>query len=123
MNEKNCSLPELGITTCQINGILELRKKNLIGSSSADKLFDLLCDSDFDAASVAEREGLLQINDEGSLAAWVKEAIANQPQAAEDVKSGKDAAVGRLIGEAMKCSGGSADAAAVRAHILKLLRS
>ena len=123
MNEKNCSLLELGITACQINGILELRTKNLIGSSSADKLFGLLCDSDFDAAVVAEQEGLLQISDESSLATWVKDAIANQPQAAEDVKSGKDAAIGRLIGEVMKCSGGSADAAAVRTHILKLLRS
>jgi aspartyl-tRNA(Asn)/glutamyl-tRNA(Gln) amidotransferase subunit B len=65
---------------------------------------------------------LLQVTDENALAQWAQEAIDSQPQAAQDVREGKDAAIGRLIGEAMKRSGGSADAGAVRSQLLAILR-
>lgn len=122
-NEKNCGVNELGITPEQLAGIITLRSNKSIGSSAGTTLFELLCDSDQTAESLAESEGLLQVNDENALSTWVQEAIEAQPQAAEDVRSGKDAAIGRLIGEVMKRSGGSADAGAVRNKVLSSLRS
>jgi len=121
-NEKGCSVDELGITPEQIVGIISLRSENSIGSSAANTLFELLCDSDLTASSVAESNSLLQVTDENALQTWVQEAIEAQPQAAEDVRGGKDAAIGRLIGEVMKRSGGSADASAVRTQVLSTLR-
>ena len=85
-------------------------------------MFVKLCSSDQTAESLAESEGLLQVNDEKTLATWVLEAIDAQPQAADDVRQGKDAAIGRLMGEVMKRSGGSADAGAVRKQLLATLR-
>ncbi len=121
-NEKGCSIHELGITPKQLAGIIELRSNNSVGSSAANRLFELLCDSDQTATSVAESEGLLQVTDENAMSTWVEEAIEAQPQAADDVRNGKDAAIGRLIGEVMKRSGGSADASAVRSQLLSMLR-
>ena len=121
-NEQECNVDDLGITPEQIAGIISLRKNNSVGSSAATQLFELLCRSDHSAESLAESEGLLQVNDENALASWANEAIEAQPQAAEDVRQGKDAAIGRLIGEVMKRSGGSADAGAVRNQILSILR-
>ena len=122
-NEKGCNIDALGITPDQVAGIIALRMDNSIGSSSANTLFELLCDSDLTAEVVAESEGLLQVSDAGVLATWVQEAIEAQPQAADDVRGGKDAAIGRLIGDVMKRSGGSADAGAVRMKLLSTLRS
>jgi aspartyl-tRNA(Asn)/glutamyl-tRNA(Gln) amidotransferase subunit B len=122
-NEKGCNIDALGITPDQVAGIIALRMGNSIGSSSANTLFELLCDSDLTAEVVAESEGLLQVSDAGVLATWVQEAIEAQPQAADDVRGGKDAAIGRLIGDVMKRSGGSADAGAVRTKLLSILRS
>jgi aspartyl-tRNA(Asn)/glutamyl-tRNA(Gln) amidotransferase subunit B len=122
-NEKGCNIDALGITPDQVAGIIALRMENSIGSSSANTLFELLCDSDLTAEVVAESEGLLQVSDAGVLATWVQEAIEAQPQAADDVRGGKDAAIGRLIGDVMKRSGGSADAGAVRTKLLSILRS
>lgn len=122
-NEQGCDVDELGITAEQLAGIIVLRENNSIGSSAATTLFGLLCDSDQTAEALAESEGLLQVNDENALAAWVQEAIEAQPQAAQDVREGKDAAIGRLIGEVMKRSGGSADAGPVRTQLLAILRS
>ena len=76
-----------------------------------------------DAADIANREGLLQVRDEGAMDAWVAAAVEAHPQAAEDFASGKDAAVGRLMGEVMKQSGGQADASAVREKLIATLRS
>lgn len=122
-NERGCEIDELGITPDQIAGIIALRSENAIGSSAADTLFELLCESDSAASPLAESEGLMQITDEHALSSWIQEAIDAQPQAAQDVRDGKDAAIGRLIGEVMKRSGGSADATIVRKQILVLLRS
>jgi aspartyl-tRNA(Asn)/glutamyl-tRNA(Gln) amidotransferase subunit B len=65
--------------------------------------------------------GMIQVQDAGALAAWVAQAIAAEPKAAADVRAGKQAAAGRLVGVAMKLSGGKADPAQVKAEILKQL--
>jgi aspartyl-tRNA(Asn)/glutamyl-tRNA(Gln) amidotransferase subunit B len=121
-NEQGCMVDELGITPEQIAGIIALRLSNDIGSSSANTLFELMCTSDQTAQSLAESKGLLQVVDEDALALWIQEAIDAQPQATADVRDGKDAAIGRLIGEVMNRSGGSADAGRVRAKLLQTLR-
>ena len=121
-NELGCSVESLGVTPEQIAGIIALRSTNSIGSSAADTLFGLLCDSDLEAAALADAQGLLQVTDASEINDWVNEAIEAQPQAAEDVRGGKDAAIGRLVGEVMKRSGGSADASAVRDLLLVTLR-
>ena len=99
-----------------------MRSSGSIGSSAANDLFELLCDTDASAEEVAESAGLLQMNDPNVLSAWVDEAVKAQPEAAEDFVSGKDAAIGRLVGHVMKISGGQADAAAVRQCLVDKLR-
>ena len=121
-NERGCLVHDLGITATQIADILRLRAADEIGSSAADALFGHLCDTDDDARTVAEREGLLQVSDTGQLDAWVEAAVEQQPQAAEDFAAGKDAAVGRLVGAVMKLSNGQADAKSVQAKLRERLR-
>ena len=79
-----------------------------------------------DAAAIdalIEARGLRQVTDSGELDALVDAAIAAQPQAAEDVRAGNDRAIGRLVGEAMKLSGGKANGPAVDALLRQKLRA
>jgi aspartyl-tRNA(Asn)/glutamyl-tRNA(Gln) amidotransferase subunit B len=121
-NELDVLVSDLGITAGQVAQLLELREQGTVGSSAADDLFGHLCDTDDDAATVAERHGLVQVSDSGQLDAWVDAAIAEQPRAAEDFAAGKDAAAGRIVGTVMKLSQGRADAAAVQAKLRERLR-
>lgn len=121
-NELDSSIEMLGITPEQIAGIIKLRKSKSIGSSAADSLFGLLCDSDLEASALAAERGLLQVTDVSEIESWAKAAIEAHPLAAEDVRRGKDAAIGRLVGEVMKQSGGSADATTVRTVLLSIIR-
>ena len=50
-----------------------------------------------------------------------QEAIDANPAVVEDFRGGKQAAIGRLIGETMKRTGGRARPDAVRATLLELL--
>ena len=122
-NENKCLVNDLGITPDQLAELIELRSENKVGSSAADTLFGLLCDSDQTAQALADEHSLLQVTDSGAVDAWVAEAIEAQPQAADDVRSGKDAAIGRLVGEVMKRSGGAADAKSVRERLLQQLQA
>ncbi len=122
-NERGVDIQDLGITPLQLVGIIQLRSTGSIGSSAANDLFELLCDTDDTADAVAESAGLLQVDDPEALSGWVEEAIQAQPEAAGDFAEGKDAAIGRLVGHVMKASGGQADAAAVRQCLEEKLRS
>ncbi|HUG92414.1 MAG TPA: Asp-tRNA(Asn)/Glu-tRNA(Gln) amidotransferase subunit GatB [Planctomycetaceae bacterium] len=65
-------------------------------------------------------KGLSIIADTGGLQAAVLRAIGNNPKAADDFKSGKQAAIGKLIGEVMREFRG-ADAKIVRQMIIEQL--
>ena len=120
-NERVRTIPELGIRPQQVAGLITLRETDAVGSSAGDELFVLLCETDEQAAAVAERSGLLQVHDESRIATWCDEAIAAQPQAADDFRAGKEAAMGRLIGAVMKASGGQADAKTAREMLVRKL--
>lgn len=121
-NERGVPVHELGITPVQVGGIAVLRDQSLINSNAADALFEALCESGEEARAAAERLDLLQVRDDGALAGWCEQVIAGNAQAATDVRGGKMQAIGRLVGEVMKLSGGNADAKAVRERLLSRLK-
>ena len=73
--------------------------------------------------AVAEKLGLVVVRDEGQLNAWVDAALAANEAAANDVRSGKMAAIGRIVGAVMKLSGGKVDAKSVNEAIPKKLQA
>ena len=121
-NERGCGLAEVGLSGEQIAGVAALRLGDDISASNAGKLVEKLAEDGYegrDPAGVAEYEGWLTVRDTGAMEAWVDEVIAANPEMVEQIRGGKQQAVGRLIGEVMGKSGGSADAKAVRAMLLE----
>ena len=111
-----------------------------MGSNGADELFGALCETDTergrdgetkggdrgarsaaDVEALAKQRGLLIVRDDAALERWCDEVIARNEKVAADVRGGKQAAVGRLVGEVMKLAAGGADAKAVREALLKKL--
>jgi aspartyl-tRNA(Asn)/glutamyl-tRNA(Gln) amidotransferase subunit B len=123
-NERAVMIHELGISPAQVAAIAKLREEGAIGSTAADELFGLCCEpggSTLDPAAEATSRGMIIVRDAGAMQAWIDQAIAANPKVAEDVRTGKLAAAGRLVGEVMKLSAGKADAKGVREEILKKL--
>jgi len=121
-NSRGTTLAGVGLSAAQIAGIARLREADDISASNAGKLVEKLAGDGYegkDPAGVSEYEGWLIVRDEGAMEAWVQEVIDANSTMVEEIRGGKQQAVGRLIGEVMKKSGGSADAKAVRALLLK----
>ena len=66
------------------------------------------------AASIVAERGFQQISDEGELSKLVDEVLAANPGAVADFRAGKAQAVGFLVGQVMKATGGQANAALVK---------
>jgi len=62
-----------------------------------------------DPAAIVEREGLAQISDSGELEAIVAAAVDANPEAAEQIRSGNQKAIGAIVGAVMKETQGRAD--------------
>jgi aspartyl-tRNA(Asn)/glutamyl-tRNA(Gln) amidotransferase subunit B len=123
-NERGVQVHELGIHPGEVAQIARLKEDGRIGSNAADDLFGALCEShqaSADVEAMAKERGLLIVRDDAALDRWCDQVIASNEKAAADVRGGKQAAVGRLVGEVMKLAGGSVDAKAVREALLKKL--
>ncbi len=122
-NESGESVETLGVTPEQIGGIALMRAQGTLSAQAADAVFESLRVSDESPEDVSSRLGLVTVSDDGALSTWVDETLADPKNAAsvEDVRAGKVAAVGRLMGGVMQRSGGQADAKRVREMILERL--
>lgn len=60
-------------------------------------------------AAIVEEKGLSQIADTGELQAVVDEVVSEQPEAADDLRGGKDQALKFLMGQVMKKTRGKAN--------------
>jgi aspartyl-tRNA(Asn)/glutamyl-tRNA(Gln) amidotransferase subunit B len=120
-------LTALGLTPDQLGRLAALRDQNTINSNAAAELFDALCDAKDspqppDPEALARSRGFIIIHDDAALDRWCDDAIANNPAPAADVRAGKEQAIGRLVGAAMKLAAGKADAARLRARLIEKLR-
>mgnify|MGYP003508893662 FL=1 len=84
-----------------------------ISSNAAVTVLSEVLVSGDDPRMIAEGKNLLQVSDEGAIAAIVDEVLADPASAASiaDIKAGKDKAIGYLVGQIMKQSRGQANPA------------
>ncbi len=98
------------------DGFIELAKMveaNELSSTAAKEVFLELLVEKRSAREIAESKNLLQVSDEGAIAAIVDEVLADpaSQQSLADIREGKDKAIGYLVGQVMKKSQGKANPA------------
>lgn len=86
---------------------------NELSSTAAKEVFLEMIKTLETPRAIAERKNLLQVSDEGAIAAIVDEVLANpaSAKAIEDIKNGNDKVIGFLVGQVMKKSAGKANPA------------
>ena len=101
--------------------LIAMADKKEINSYVAKEVFEEIFKSDVDPAKYVEEKGLKTVNDEGALRKTVEEVIANNPQSVQDYKSGKEKAIGFLVGQTMKAMRGKADPGMINKMLKELL--
>lgn len=91
-----------------------LVEENKLSSTSAKEIFLHLFDDDSQGKmpeQIAKDKNLLQVSDEGAIAAIVDEVLTDpaSEKAVADIRAGNDKAIGYLVGQIMKKSRGQAN--------------
>jgi len=122
LNERKVGMAGLPITPEALAELIRLVRAGTINRNTGTEVFDKMLASGKSAVKIVEEEGLAQTSDAGELETIVEKVIADNPGPAADYRGGKEKALGRLIGEAMKASGGKANPKIVRDIFVRKLR-
>lgn len=87
----------------------ELIESSKISGSAAKELLADVVEKNDDPLVLAKQKNLLQESDESALQEIINEVIAENRQALEDIKNGEMKALGFLVGQVMKKTGGKAN--------------
>jgi aspartyl-tRNA(Asn)/glutamyl-tRNA(Gln) amidotransferase subunit B len=89
--------------------LVALVQKGTISGKIGKAVFAEMFATGKDPAAIVKEKGLVQISDESALAKYCDEAIGENPQAVAEYRSGKERAIGALVGAVMKKSKGQAN--------------
>lgn len=98
--------------------VLKLIEEGTISGRIAKDVFEETFHSGRDPEEIVKERGLVQISDADELSRIVAEVVAANPNVVDDYRSGKDKALGYLVGQVMKGTRGKANPKMVN----KLLR-
>jgi len=112
----------LPVSSEQLRGLLSAVREGRLTLRAAKELLPQI-EADESAITAAERLNLLTLDDDAELRRAAEETVAAFPAAVADYRNGKTAAIGRLIGETIKRTGGRASPDAVRRLLVELLAS
>ncbi len=105
----------------RLEQLARLIEEGTLSSRGAKETLVLMFADERDPEALAREHGLVQQSDTGALAAVARTVIDANPGVVADYKAGKEAALQFLVGQGMRESKGSANPAALREQIIKLL--
>ncbi len=118
--ERGMSFDQFPIEAEQLNALVELLDTgDLTGRGAKDLLAGIQPGED--ARAAAERLELISVGDTDVIRTAALETIAANPAAVADFQGGKKAAIGRLMGETIRATGGRGRPETVRAVLEELL--
>lgn len=122
IKEKSMDVSDISFSPANLAALIKLTDDGSINSSVAKEVFEKIFDEDIDPVKYVEENGLKQVNDEGALKKTVEDVIVANPQSVEDYRSGKEKAIGFLVGQTMKAMKGKANPAMVNDMLKELLK-
>jgi aspartyl-tRNA(Asn)/glutamyl-tRNA(Gln) amidotransferase subunit B len=109
------------VTPESLAALVAMVGEKKISHSSGKQVLATLVAEGGDPAAIVEREGLAQISDSGELESIVAAAVEANPEAAEQIRSGNQKAIGAIVGAVMKETKGRADGGEVNRLIKEKL--
>ncbi len=109
LNEKELEPDEIPFTPEHLAELITLIEKGTISSKIAKDVLNKMFETPEAPITIIEKNGWVQISDEGAIKEVVERIIETNPQSVADFKGGKDKALGFLVGQAMKETKGKAN--------------
>jgi aspartyl-tRNA(Asn)/glutamyl-tRNA(Gln) amidotransferase subunit B len=109
------------VTPESLASLVAMVGEKKISHGSGKQVLATLVEEGGDPAAIVERDGLAQISDSGELESIVAAAVEANPEAAEQIRSGNQKAIGAIVGAVMKETKGRADGGEVNRLIKEKL--
>ncbi|HUU11879.1 MAG TPA: Asp-tRNA(Asn)/Glu-tRNA(Gln) amidotransferase subunit GatB [Phycisphaerae bacterium] len=122
LNERKIGIADLGLAPERLADLVGLVTAGTINRNTGTEVFGKMLAGGRSAREIVEAENLAQTSDEGELQAIADRVIAENPGPADDFRGGKEKALGRLIGQAMKATAGKANPQVLREVFIRKLR-
>jgi aspartyl-tRNA(Asn)/glutamyl-tRNA(Gln) amidotransferase subunit B len=121
MNAAGLQPSGLAVRPGALAGLIKLVDAGTINVPTAKAVFEKMFATGRPADDIVKAEGLAQIDDEGALVEIVRTVLAENADAVEQVRKGKQAAVGFLVGQVMRAARGKANPKLANALLTKEL--
>lgn len=102
--------------------LIQMNMGGQLNSRGTKDILAMILKNDEDPEVIANREGLLQQNDEGALREMVQKVIDANPDKVAEYKSGKEALLMFFVGQIMKETKGSANPAMVQTILKEMMQ-
>ncbi|MBA3377439.1 MAG: Asp-tRNA(Asn)/Glu-tRNA(Gln) amidotransferase subunit GatB [Chloroflexia bacterium] len=117
---RSLPLDQLPLSAARIAELVALVRDGKLTARAAKDILPQLGEGE-SVVDAATRLNLLSLDDSSQVLDAARAAVAENPAAVADYKGGKGAAIGRLIGDTMRRTGGRAKPDDVRAMVLRVL--
>ncbi len=109
LNEKELEPEEIPFIPENLAELIKLIEKGTISSKIAKDVLEKMFEEPETPSKIIEKNGWVQISDEGAIKEIVQKIIASNPQSVADFRGGREKALGFLVGQAMKETKGKAN--------------
>jgi aspartyl-tRNA(Asn)/glutamyl-tRNA(Gln) amidotransferase subunit B len=109
VNEKGLDPAGVALRPGQLAELVGMVESGSLTGPAARQVLDRIVESGESPKAIVEQLGLSQISDAAGIAAVVDEVIAENPDAVENFRKGKEAALKFLVGQVMRKSKGRAN--------------
>lgn len=109
LNNTGITIKEFKVTAEDLAALVAFINKGVLSSKLAKTVFEEMTNSGKTPAVIIKEKGLEQVSDTGAIEKIVDEVLAENPKSVEDFKSGKQQAMGFLVGQIMRKSRGKAN--------------
>ncbi|MGH9202516.1 MAG: Asp-tRNA(Asn)/Glu-tRNA(Gln) amidotransferase subunit GatB, partial [Vicinamibacterales bacterium] len=109
LNHEKIGISDLRVAPSAFAQLLDLVRDGRLSRNAAKQVFATMRATGEPAATIAEREGLLQVSDDTALSGWIDTVLREHASEAQRFAAGEQKLLGVLVGLVMKVSKGRAD--------------
>ncbi|MCD5401490.1 Asp-tRNA(Asn)/Glu-tRNA(Gln) amidotransferase subunit GatB [candidate division NPL-UPA2 bacterium] len=109
LRERDIGIEECPLTASHLAGMLNLIEEGTISGRIAKDVFAEMLNTGKEAEEIVREKGWRQLSDEEEVRRLASEIIEKNPRSVRDFQSGKEKALGFLIGQVMKATRGQAN--------------
>lgn len=122
LNKSGLIITDTPLTPAYLAKLVTFIQEGTISSKQAKKVFELMMKDGQDPEIIIEENNMKQISSPEELTKIINEILDANSQSIEDYRNGKDRAVGFLVGQIMKATGGQANPGLTNKLLIELLK-